>query len=233
MRIFIGYGYNERDKWIETLVIPLVEAFGCAVVHGKAVYGGNLPEEVVTAIRSSNAMIGFTTRREVMASNQFSTHPWVVQELAIAYAQDPRIPFVEVREEGVISPGGIVEGAGAQRIDYRETERAACLLQIAQALRRFREESNVTTVRLGPSAVVDQISAHLDDVTLAASCQVLRGNTVLPTRPIPIFPIKGGLFVKLRGIADGDLIRITIAARGRTWRSSYESVDAVDIQLKE
>ena len=42
MRIFVGYGYNERDKWVEDYVLPLLVAFGCEVVHGKAVYGGAL-----------------------------------------------------------------------------------------------------------------------------------------------------------------------------------------------
>jgi hypothetical protein len=41
MRIFIGYGYNERDKWVEDYAVPLVKAFECEVVHGKAVYGGS------------------------------------------------------------------------------------------------------------------------------------------------------------------------------------------------
>ena len=49
---------------------------------------------------------------------------------------------------------------------------------------------------------------------------------------IPVLPIKGGLFVKLRGIVEADLVRLTISAGGRLWRSSYESVDTVDIQLK-
>jgi hypothetical protein len=35
MRIFVGYGYNDRDKWIEDLVFPLLESFGCDVVEGK------------------------------------------------------------------------------------------------------------------------------------------------------------------------------------------------------
>ena len=34
MRIFIGYGYNDRDRWIEDLVFPLLTAFGCDLVHG-------------------------------------------------------------------------------------------------------------------------------------------------------------------------------------------------------
>jgi hypothetical protein len=42
MRLFIGYGYNDRDKWIEELVFPLAEALGCEVVRGKVMYGETL-----------------------------------------------------------------------------------------------------------------------------------------------------------------------------------------------
>jgi len=114
MRVFIGYGYNERDKWIEAFAVPLVQAFGSEVVHGKAVFGGPLPEEVLRSIRSSDAMIGFTTRREPTGPGPFGTHPWVVQELLAALAQDPRIPFVEVREQGVLPPGGMLDAFDAQ-----------------------------------------------------------------------------------------------------------------------
>ena len=46
MRVFIGYGYNDRDKWVEDHVFPLVTAFGCEVLHGKTVYGGEVSREV-------------------------------------------------------------------------------------------------------------------------------------------------------------------------------------------
>src|SRR2546425_7914723 len=85
MRIFVGYGYNERDKWIEDYVIPLVIAFGCEVVHGKAVYGGALPDEGMKAIRTSDAVIGFTTRREALAPEQYrrsEEHTSELQSLA-------------------------------------------------------------------------------------------------------------------------------------------------------
>jgi len=230
MRVFIGYGYNERDKWVETYVIPLVEAFGCKPVHGKVAYGGALPPEVVDLIRGSDAMLGFTTRRDAAGPNQSTTHPWVVQELVTAYSQTPPIPFVEVREEGV-SPGGMIEAYNAQRIDYREADRAAVLLQSAQALRRLLDRLSITTVRLGPAPVVDQISVLLDDPTFTATSQVLRGEAPLPPQTVAVFPIRGGLFVKVRGIVEGDLVRITISARGQIWRSSFESMDAYNIDL--
>ena len=74
-----------------------------------------------------------------------------MQELLTEHAQEPRIPWVEIREEGVISPGGILESAGAQRIDYREEERAGCLVKIAQALRRLHDLTNVTMIRAARS----------------------------------------------------------------------------------
>jgi len=234
MRVFVGYGYHDRDRWVEEYVFPLVEAFGCEVVHGKAVFGGTLADEVIRAIRTADAMIGFTTRRDPAGPDQFYTHPWVVQELVTAYGQTPPIPFVEVREQGVPSPGGMLDAANAQRIDYREQDRAACLVQIAQALRRFREATSVTMMRLVPSEVADQIGPLLDDPAFICQSRTLRAGAESDWRNVPILPIKGGVFVQLRSVAEGDLVRVRISAGGRTWVSSYESLDAytVDMQLK-
>jgi hypothetical protein len=35
MKIFVGYGYNARDPWIEDLVFRLIKAFGDEPTHGK------------------------------------------------------------------------------------------------------------------------------------------------------------------------------------------------------
>lgn len=234
MRVFIGYGYSERDKWVEDYVFPLVIAMGYQTSHGRAVYGGALSEEIIQTIRASDALIGFTTRREAAENGEFRTHEWVVQELtAAATARDPSIPWVEVREDGVKPPGGILEGAGTQRIDYKDSDRAGCLVRIAQALQRFDEQTNITTVRLGPSTATDDISSLLHDPSFNCTCETLRGARQLPPRPTPVFPMKGGLFVQLRGVAPDEFVRISIYARGRVWRSDYESVDTVDIRLKE
>jgi hypothetical protein len=211
----------------------LVEAFGWEVVHGKTVYGGALPDEVMKSIRTADALIGFTTRRESVVPGQYRTHDWVVQELLTAHNQEPPIPWVEVREEGVIDPGGILGAVGAQRIEYRQEDRAGCLVKIAQALRRFHELGNVTRIRLGPASAVELIGPWLEDPSFTCTCQTLRGAMQLPQSRIPVFPIRGGLFVQLRGVAKEDLVRITISVKGRTWRSDYESVDTVDVQVRE
>ena len=37
MRIFVAYGYNDRDKWIEKMVFPVIEAFGAEVETGELI----------------------------------------------------------------------------------------------------------------------------------------------------------------------------------------------------
>jgi hypothetical protein len=234
IRVFIGYGYNARDSWVDTLVVPFVKACGCDVAHGKAVYGGALPIEVIRLIQSSDAMIGFTTRRDPDPGQpgQFTTHPWVVQELVTALAQNPALPYVEVREEDVVSPGAMLEGMNAQRINYREADRADCLLSIAQALERFATAARITSVRLAPQAMVTELQPLLGHQTFTCLCQILRRGSQQPAQQVPVLPIKGALFVNLRGIEPDDLVRFTISADGRMWRSDYESVDTVDVQMK-
>lgn len=41
MKIFVGYGYNARDAWIEDLVFRLIKAFADEPVHGRVTYGNN------------------------------------------------------------------------------------------------------------------------------------------------------------------------------------------------
>ena len=99
MKIFIAYGYNERDKWIKDLVFPLVNAFGSEIETGEETYDGTIPQVVRIKIERSDALIGFTTKREPLNPASTLTHRWVIEELAAAIALDKK--FVEVREIGV------------------------------------------------------------------------------------------------------------------------------------
>lgn len=237
MRIFVGYGYNPRDKWVETFIVPLVKALGCDVVHGKVAYGGALSEEVLRLIRECDAMLGFTTRRDPAGNDQngqpqFSTHPWVIQELAAAMAQNPPLPFVEIREDGVIPTAGMIGALNAQHIPYRETERAECLLAIAEAVALFRGRTSVTTVRVGPREIAAQIKPLVADPSFSCRWRTLRGSAESAPQDAPVLTVKGSILVQLRGLREGDLVSLVISAGGQRWRSDYESVDTVDIRLE-
>ena len=38
MRVFLGYGYNDRDEWIKRDVFPILEAMNLEVVSGKEMH---------------------------------------------------------------------------------------------------------------------------------------------------------------------------------------------------
>lgn len=112
MKIFVGFGYNDRDKWIRDLVFPIIRAFGHEVLTGEEAYGDILPEYVKGAIRQSNAIIAFLTRRPDHAGNPSqSTHWWVLQELAIAEEND--LLILPVREEGLELQQGSLPTSGS------------------------------------------------------------------------------------------------------------------------
>lgn len=54
MRIFVAYGYNPRDNWIEPVTTPLIQAFGSEPVDGRELQGQVIPR--VCGRRSEIAM---------------------------------------------------------------------------------------------------------------------------------------------------------------------------------
>ena len=68
MKLFVGYGYNARDEWIEELVFPLIQSFDFEVESGKGLEGQSLSEQVKKRIEKSRAAIGFCTRRDPLAT---------------------------------------------------------------------------------------------------------------------------------------------------------------------
>ena len=225
MQLFVGYGYNPRDQWIEELVFPLAEALGCQVVHGKANYGDNLSPEIKSLLLSSDAMVGFLTRRE-KTGEHWSTHRWVIEELACAFAQ---IPVLEVREDGVDPQSGML--AGIQRIQYCETERDRCLIQIAQAISRIKEKIEHRTFRLEPAEFTTIFRALLKKPGLRCSYRVMRRNIEYDFREASIFPVAGGLQLSIDGLRATDLIQVCIAYGDESWTSDYEPVDSIRLRL--
>ena len=226
MRIFVGYGYNDRDSWIDRLVFPLIAALGCEPVHAKISYGDPLTFKVKEILLSCHAMVGFLTRRDQAGDNRWTTHAWVVQELGIAYGQ--QMPTIEVREDGIDSQQGM--GAAYQRINFSDASHDQCLVELALALASIRDEFSVRRLRLGPPDVAENIRAKLN---LGASCQyrIRNRNKESAPKPVEIVRIQGSLYVDIPKLKDDDFVEVSVGVGGREWRSDYEAVDAVEIKL--
>jgi hypothetical protein len=225
MRIFIGFGYHERDEWIEDLVFPLVRAFGFEPVSGREIYGQDLSQGVKDTIARADALIGFTTRRADQNGIHGGTHRWVTDELATAVGQ---IPILEVREDG-ITQGGIV--GGRQYIPYVEAHRDKCLVEIAAALGIWKSTLPVR-VKLIPDELVEEIWPNVRKPGFTCTYTVLEGYQERSGLKAKLFPITGALFVELRDVGPQALVQIAIAFGGNTWTSSFESIGTASIRLE-
>jgi hypothetical protein len=110
MNLFVSYAFNDDNRWIEELAIPLIRAFGFDVLTGRHMEGDIIVESVDARMRECRGCIGFTTRRDPLADGKFSTHQWVLDELAVARAL--KLTVVEVREDGVQVQGAAFSANG-------------------------------------------------------------------------------------------------------------------------
>jgi hypothetical protein len=70
--------------------------------------------------------MGFATHRDGPDQRGlWTTHRWVTDEIATANAQEPKIPFVEIREVDVDPQLGIGSGKSYIRYDEKERDREA------------------------------------------------------------------------------------------------------------
>lgn len=143
MKVFVGYGYNERDTWIEDRVFPILRCVGFTVVHGKDMHGQQLQLEVARRIDQADAAIGFFTLREGTAEKEFNSHIWVRDEMLYAIGRGK--PIIPVREDGVTLEEGLLGNRQYIRLD--QNDRLACVSELLIALGR----RNMRRVRLDPS----------------------------------------------------------------------------------
>ncbi len=226
MKIFVAYGYNERNKWIKEMVIPIIEAFGAEVETGEVTYDGSIPESVKNKIRRSDALMAFTTRRATQDDVVWQTHRWVIEELAAAAVLEKKT--VEVREKGVEQQGGLTQAD--QRIEYDENARDKCLVAIAQAVGVW-QSSNLIRVQLLPEGIREDLRPLLSDEGLSCKYRIKSGNFTDADVPIKIERIKGGLFIDIPQLKADELIQISVRYGNRVWSSDYESLNSYGIHL--
>lgn len=238
MRIFVGYGYNPRDAWIEDLVFKLISAFGDTVVTGKEIFGADLSAGVKAEIASSDAVIGFCTRRDPLAQPtgsppRFTTHKWVEEELATASNLNPPPPFVEVRETNVDPQHGM--RGNRARIEYEESRRDQCLVALAQTLGNWHRQPRGYQIELLPRDLGHQLRALLRDPEFRCVYRVLRDEQVDPDPEVQVAPIKlvSGLAIRTKAVpADASLKVELYRHRELLWSSDYQPVQARVLHLQ-
>jgi hypothetical protein len=228
MKVFVGYGYNERDKWIEQMIFPIIQAFGDEVVHGRVLPGENLADAVKARIRQCDIVLGFATRRIDPATGQLGnfTHRWVTDELAIAFGRDAAPASLEIREKEGDAQQGI--GGGKGYLEYDPAVRDRFLVDFVQNFAELRNRASRFELHLMPREFTDGVAPLLMDRNLECSYQLMDDTNYEETPPIPtrIVRIKGGLFICTNKVPRNSYIRVRVSRDPDfLWVSAYQKVD--------
>jgi hypothetical protein len=228
VRVFVGFGFNPRDAWIRQLVFPMITAFAMDAVDGMEAEGQIVTEAVRERIRLADAFIGFTTRRDPIDPQRWTTHRWVTDELSHALALDK--PVVEIRETGVDDQGGIA--GDRQRIVYDEASRCEALVQLAGVLGRWQRSHDRVLLQLLPAEFINQIVPIYRKPGFACRYRVMVNGEEGPPALAKVKPIKGGLFLEAADVPREGLVQVEIEYGPTSWISGFESVDAIGIVLR-
>jgi hypothetical protein len=227
MKVFVGFGYNDRDKWIKELIIPFLRALNCEVETGEDMHGEILSEGVITRIKASDACIGFLTKRDPMANGQhFTTHSWVISELANAVTLE--IPIFEIREKGVDPQAG--ETGDRQRYEFED--RALLMLEIAKFVNKVKSKLAYKTFMLLPPEFSDEIRKYAK----FAKCTYTFLYKAKEYKPeeTKLVRMQGGYGIIIKEIPGEEAqVEINIESPDGNWSSGYVSVGLMNVNLEK
>jgi hypothetical protein len=229
MNVFVAYGYNNRDSWIEDLVFRLVKAFGNNVVTGEKMEGEVVSEGVKERIHASDAMLAFATRRgDPDGAGLYQTHRWVTDELALALQAN--MPVVEIRETQVDVQGGIA--GDRQHIEYDDEARDKFLVQLAEVLGRWARGRS-RNLRLLPPEVVGRIRPQMQQQGFRCTYSTFKDGRGFPEKEALLVRREGGLYLMAKDVPPEMLVQIRVQAAGFSWTSDYIDIDSLSVELVE
>jgi hypothetical protein len=227
MRVFVGYGYNERDEWIERDVFPILAAMNLEIVSGLDMHGEVLQDGVKDRIESSDGLIGFTTLRSGQENADFGSHIWVRDEMTYALALKKRV--VEIRETGVNIGQGIV--GDRQRIDLDPKDRLRCIAALVKVVSAW----SMRRLLLVPKEPDLERRIHRAIVKgeLVVAYRGRIGNSISKSQEGRLERVNSGLYLNAIGLPDNSLVEIEGSTKsdGVLFNTGWASADLVRITI--
>ena len=228
MRIFVGFGYNERDKWIKSDVFPILECMGFVVVTGEDMHGQVLQPEVERRIDQSDAVVGFLTIRDENNNGDFNSHLWVQNELLAGKIK--KKPIIPIREENVKVDEALL--GEVQYILLRQNDRLACVAELARALGR----RNMRRIRLEPEE--DKLRKEINkwrvdqNFKIAYRTQDGINGLVSESKDGRLEVFEYGFYLNVADVPRRAYLEVEGVLNGKTvFSSGWASADAVSIKI--
>jgi hypothetical protein len=163
-KIFLSYSFADEDRLLASQVERLIRAFGVVVTTGRNLAGGGLAQEIVNMIEDDDGLVALCTRRGVQPVA--GTHPWVLQEYAIARAaalKDPTTKHAVAVWQTGVPVAGI--DLGFEHVDYDGGASAEAFVRLVEIIGSWKVRAGrLLKVQLMPANVAQQIRQGSDKV---------------------------------------------------------------------
>lgn len=230
MKIFVGFGYNENDKWIKEIVFPVIECLDGEIETGEEVHGEIITEAIKEKIRNADGMLAFLTKREQLSSGKYITHRWVTDELSFALSNN--IPAIEIRDKEVDVSHGFNDGR--QRIVFDSDKKELLLVELVRAISSWRRKFIPKRLFLLPELIVKDVRPFIRNGTIRCTYQFRQGNRETPQYETKPFPFGHGLCVDVYNVpAEDALIQVSLTGPDFIWSSPFVSVELLSINLEK
>lgn len=201
--IFLSYSFSKpEDRFIVVEIEDLLRSMGIRLITGLNLGGNQLTDEVKSLIKQSDGLIAITSRRDQLASGNWVTHPWVLDEFS--HAKSIGVNAIALVENGVSINGAY---KSHEHIPFERQELSPALLKLAKTLGIWKEKSgNRLKVRLLPDGLLENLQSP--------SCQyqfITRGDCLGWNDVKPILE-PGGTYIHLDGVRDDYLIEVKVSS---------------------
>lgn len=228
MKVFIGFGYNENDRWIKELVIPFVQTLGCEIETGEDMQGEDLADGVITRITDSDACIGFLTKRgNANSDGIYATHKWVIEELTLALGQKKSI--FELREKNVDPQKGLT----GKLQKYEFEDKSYLLMEIAKFIMKEKVKLTNKIFMLLPNELINEMKPHIDYIK--CTYNFMYKTKFYDPEEANIVRFSGGYGIIIKKIPNEEaLIEIKISGPDQiNWSSGFVSVGLMNVHLQK
>lgn len=213
MKIFLAFPFRQGDKGLVGYIEQLLASQYVLIITGERLGGEQLTPAVQSRIDQAHGLVGLLTRRDQKVGSGWTTHQWVLDEIAYARTQKKRV--IALVEDGV-DVGGMYQSH--EHIPFKRESLMEPLLVLSEQVGQWKNEFGRTVkVQILPESLAKKIGTAAVNVR-CRNRLCLQGRYTEWHEVTPIME-PGGTFIYVEGVQDEHLIQIQVEDQRKIWQS--------------
>jgi len=217
MKIFLAFSFRQEDKSLVNYVEQLLASQYVHIITGERLGGEQLTPAVQARIDQAHVLVGLLTRRDQKIGSGWTTHQWVLDEIAYARAQKKRV--IALIEDGV-DVGGMYQSH--EHIVFKRDNLLDALFILSEHIGQWKNEFGRTIkVQILPESLAKKVGIGTSTV-LCKHRLCYQGKYTEWCTVTPVME-PGGTFIYVEGVQDEHLVQILVKDNSTIWQSPATS----------